>query len=230
MLRYDEDLLDKSVTFVVIDFETTTPRGYPAQPVEVAALALRAEGNSWQEVGSFASLIKPPPFAPITPADTLQTGLTPAMFEKAGTAAEVLSALDRRFDSANNYLLVAQHAATEANIIFNSRSLCPRLARLDYLDTISLAKRAAPGLPNYRLDTLLAHYSIDKPPDRHRAAADVGATAELFMELWTALALVPSIAVARDILRWAGRVAKLNTLTQEPLFLESGVVIGETDG
>lgn len=230
MLRYAEDISDKSVTFVVIDFETTTPRGYPAQPVEVAALALRPEADAWQEVGSFASLIRPPPFAPITPADTLQTGLTPAMFEQAPSAAEALMALDRRFDPSGNYLLVAQHAATEANIIFHCRSMCPHLARIDFLDTISLAKRAAPGLPNYRLDTLLAHYNIDKPPDRHRAPADVGVTAELFMKLWSALALVPSIAGARDVFRWAGRVAKLNTPTQEPLFLESGVVIGDTDG
>jgi hypothetical protein len=49
------------------------------------------------------------------------------------------------------------------------------------------------------------------------------------MKLWSALALVPSIAGARDVFRWAGRVANLNTPTQEPLFLESGVVIGDTE-
>ena len=36
-----------ATTFVVIDFETTTPAGHPAQPVEVAALALRYRHGAW---------------------------------------------------------------------------------------------------------------------------------------------------------------------------------------
>jgi hypothetical protein len=40
-----------ATTFVVIDFETTTPAGYPAQPIEVAALALSYEEGAWRAVG-----------------------------------------------------------------------------------------------------------------------------------------------------------------------------------
>lgn len=42
----------REITFVIIDFEGTTPRGYPPQPIEVAALALsfRAAG-AWERTG-----------------------------------------------------------------------------------------------------------------------------------------------------------------------------------
>ena len=42
-----EDPAFLATTFVVIDFETTTPAGYPAQPIEVAALALRYGEGAW---------------------------------------------------------------------------------------------------------------------------------------------------------------------------------------
>ena len=42
-----EDPAFLATTFVVIDFESTTPAGYPAQPIEVAALALRYRQGAW---------------------------------------------------------------------------------------------------------------------------------------------------------------------------------------
>ena len=48
-----------------INFEATTPAGYPAQPVEVAALAVRYRQRAWERAGTFTSLIKPPAFAPV---------------------------------------------------------------------------------------------------------------------------------------------------------------------
>ena len=155
-----DDSVFRATTFVVIDFETTTPTGYPPQPIEIAVLALRYGQGGWRETGRSTSLIRPPAFAPVTPADTAQTGLTADQLEKAPTPAEALGALDRRFTADTPYLLVAQHAATEANVIYNQREHCPALARIDFLDTIPLAKHSVPGLANYRLDTLLAHFAI----------------------------------------------------------------------
>jgi hypothetical protein len=125
-----EDPAVLATTFVVIDFETTTPTGYPAQPIEVAALALRYEEGAWTAVGRSTFLIRPPAFAPVTPADTAQTGLTPEQLRQAPSTTDVLGTLDRRFTAGNQYLLVAQHAATEANVIHNQRAHCPTLARV----------------------------------------------------------------------------------------------------
>lgn len=208
----------QETTFVVIDFEATTPAGHPAQPIEVAALALRYGKQGWTESGRSTSLIRPPAFAPVTFANTAQSGLTPEDFTTAPTPAEVLGALDRRFTAGARYLLVAQHAATEANIIHHQREHCPTLARLDFLDTIPLAKHLFPGLANYKLDTLLAHFSIPLPADRHRAYADVDVTAQVFTKLIDAADRAGELHDLAALVKVAGRTAKANLPTQAHLF------------
>ncbi|MGW5689038.1 3'-5' exonuclease [Nonomuraea sp. NPDC003754] len=213
-----DDLAFLATTFVVIDFEATTPKGYPAQPIEVAALALRYEQGAWTTVGTSSSLIRPPAFAPVTPAVTAQTGLTPGQLSQAPSPAEALGALDRRFTAGKQYLLVAQHAATEANIIYNQREHCPALARVDLLDTIPLAKHLIPSLPSHKLDTLLAHFAIKQPADRHRAYADVNVTAQVFFRLISAADEDPQLSDLAALVKIAGRTAKCNMPAQGGLF------------
>jgi DNA polymerase-3 subunit epsilon len=213
-----DDPAFRATTFVIIDFEATTPTGYPAQPIEVAALALRYTADGWTTTGRSTSLIRPPAFAPVTPMAIAQTGLTAELLSDAPTPAEALGALDRRFAAGNRYLLVAQHAATEANIIYNQREHCPRLAHVDLLDTIPLAKLLIPGLPNYKLDTLLAHFGIPHPRDRHRATADVDVTAQVFRQL---IQLADQAARPGDLaalVKIAGRTARCNMPVQDELF------------
>ncbi|GAA1215098.1 hypothetical protein GCM10009665_01160 [Kitasatospora nipponensis] len=213
-----DDPAFRAVTFVVIDFETTTPTGYPAQPIEVAARALRHEDGGWTQKGTSASLIRPPALAPVTPADTAQTGLTAEQLRQAPTPAEALGALNRRFTAGTPYLLVAQHAATEANVIYNQREHCPALARVNFLDTIPLAKHLVPGLANYKLDTLLSHFSIPQPTDRHRAHADVDVTAQLFQRLVTLAHESGGLNDLAALVKTAGRTAKSNLPVQGGLF------------
>jgi DNA polymerase-3 subunit epsilon len=212
-----EDPAFLATTFVVIDFEATTPAGHPAQPIEVAALALRYQQSAWARVGTSTSLIRPPGFAPVTSADTAQTGLTPEQLGQAPAPAEALGALDRRF-AAGPYLLVAQHAATEAGIIHNQREHCPALARIDFIDTIPLARQIVPGLPNYKLDTLLAHFSIGRPADRHRAGADVEVTAQVFFQLIRAADEMPQFSDLAGLVKAAGRTARCNIPAQGQFF------------
>lgn len=213
-----EDPFFRATTFVVIDFETTTPTGYPAQPIEVAALALRCPDGVWRETGRSTSLIRPPAFAPVTAADTAQTGLNAEQLQTAPTPAEALGELDRRFAAGTPYLLVAQHAATEAGVLHHQAEHCPTLARTDFLDTIPLAKRLLPHLPNYKLDTLLAHFGILQPPDRHRALADVEVTAQVFLQLISAADQDPQLGAVAALVKVAGRTAKHNLPVQSGLF------------
>ena len=130
----------------------------------------------------------------------------------------MLSALDRQFTAGNRYLLVAQHAATEANVIHNQREHCPALARVDFLDTIPFAKHLVPGLPNYKLDTLLAHFSITQPADRHRASADVDITAQVFFRLVSAADENAQLSDLAALVKIAGRTARCNMPVQGGLF------------
>ncbi|KPC86856.1 exonuclease, partial [Streptomyces sp. NRRL F-6602] len=94
----------------------------------------------------------------------------------------------------------------------------PRLARTDFLDTIPLAKRLIPNLPNYKLDTLLAHFGISQPRDRHRAPADVEVTAKVFLRLIGAADQDPQLDALKALVKAAGRTAKHNLPVQSGLF------------
>jgi DNA polymerase III subunit epsilon len=207
-----------ATTFVVIDFETTTPTGHPAQPVEVAALTLRWAHGAWTRSGNFTSLMKPPAFAPVTPAHTAQTGITAEQVAQAPAPVEALGALDRRFTPGTPYLLVAHHAATEAGLIYRQREHCPALACIDLIDTVAFARLVIPDLPNHKLDMLLAHFSIKHPADRHRAYADVEVTAQLFFQLVRAADDTHQFSSLADLMKAAGRTAKCNVPAQAHLF------------
>ncbi|WP_432108656.1 3'-5' exonuclease [Streptomyces sp. AA1529] len=171
----------RGTTFVVIDFEALTPAGRPAEPTEVAALALVVRRGRLVEDGRFASLIRPPSDVPVTARD-LAGGMTEAALRSAPPPAEVLAGLERRLTSPP-YRLVAQHASTEAGLIARQAPHCPTLGATPMLDTLRLAKRVLRGLSSYGLDALLRHYGMPPPRGRHRAMPDVEATAEVFRRL-----------------------------------------------
>lgn len=215
--RLADDPLFQDTAFVVIDFEGTTPSGHPPQPIEVAALALTYRVGGWERVWAFESFMRSPAFAPLTPFDTRQTGITASMLADAPTAAEALAALDAHL-TAGPYLLVAQHASTEGGMLYHHREDCPVLAATDLIDTIPLAKLLLPGLENYRLDTLLGHYGIPRPPDRHRAMADVQVTAEVFGQLIADADATGVLKTLHSLKAAAGRRARATEPVQSGLF------------
>ncbi len=200
-------------TYVVIDFEGTTPRGHRPEPIEVAALALHVATSSFAEVWRYEALVQPPAHAPITAFDAAQTGITAAMVTDRPAATTVLAELDTRLTH-EPHLLVAHNAPTEAGFLHAYRDACPLLAATDLLDTVRLARRAFPDLSSHRLDALLDHLSIPHPAGRHRAMPDVEVTAQLFIRLiargpWSTLS---------DLRSDGGFTARANRPHQESLF------------
>ena len=197
----------RATTFLVLDFEGTTPAGHPAEPIEVGAVLLclqQTQAGRWElaEVGRFEALIPPPAHAPVTAFDTGQTGITAAMLAGQPDAATVLAGFDATLTSPP-YVTVAHHATTEAGIVRRYATACPTLAAAPMLDTLRLARHTLPGLPNYQLDTLLAQLGVPVPPARHRALPDAIATAAVFQGLladgarrlrWTTLPQLQGLA------------------------------------
>ena len=103
-------------------------------------------------------------------------------------------------------------------MIHNQREHCPALARIDFIDTIPLARQIVPDLPNCKLDTLLAHFSISQPADRHRACADVEVTAQVFFQLIRAADEMPQFSDLAALVKSAGRTAKCNIPVQGQFF------------
>jgi DNA polymerase-3 subunit epsilon len=175
------DLVARGTTLVVIDFEALTPAGRPAEPTEVAALALTPRGGNLVEDGRFESLIQPPQDVPVTARD-LSHGMTENELRAAPPAADVMGRLDALL-TGPSYRLVAQHASTEAGLIARQAPHCPVLAGLPVLDTIPMAKRVCGRLPSFGLDALMRYYDIPRPAGRHRAMPDVEVTAQILRRL-----------------------------------------------
>ncbi|MEU4244222.1 3'-5' exonuclease [Actinoplanes sp. NPDC026619] len=200
--RYLSDPAFANTSLVVLDFEGTTPANHPSEPIEVGAVVLRPSAASMTCARRYEALIQPPAHAPLTAADTRQTGITATMLADRPAAGPVLAALDALLTEPP-YVTVAHHAPIEAGILRRYASACPALAAAPMLDTLRLAKACRPRLASYNLDALLTHYEITIPADRHRALADAEVTARLVVRLlaeganrhgWSQLAQLRSLA------------------------------------
>lgn len=213
----DGDDRYQATCFIVIDFEATTPTGARPEPIDVAAVALRPTPTGLREVSRFTALMRPPAHAPITRFDTDQTGITAAMVAEQPPATEVLAHLDSRLTEPP-YLLVAHNAPTEAGILYDYRHHCPTLATIDFLDTVRLARVAYPDLPSHRLDVLINHLGIPRPPDRHRALPDVEITVDVFSRMLAHGADTGRWRTLRQIREHGLYPAKAGKPEQETLF------------
>jgi DNA polymerase III epsilon subunit-like protein len=207
-----------AATFMVIDFETTTPAGYRPEPIEVAAVWLTVQdGTLARDNRSFQALICPPAHAPVTALDAHQTGITAAMTARQPSARDVLAQLDAQAGN-DQVVLVAHNAPTEAGVLYDYRSACPHLAAAGFLDTVRLARLAYPKLTSHSLDNLLIHLPIPAPRGRHRAMPDTEATAALFTRILTDGPATGSWRTLADLRRAAGFQARAALPVQESLF------------
>lgn len=156
-----------AMTFVVIDFETLTPAGRPAEPIEVGAVAGRfTPDGHWRENGRYTALMRPPDDVQVTRFDVAQTGLTEQILRAQRPQAQVMAQLDGRL-TVPPYRLVAHSAQTEAAVIGGQRQHCPTLAATPLLCTVN-----SPGLPIRRdedgVDVDRAHPVVAEPVGEQR--------------------------------------------------------------
>lgn len=172
-----------ATTFVVMDFETLTPAGRPAEPIEVAAIAGRFGGDGrWMEMTRYNALMRPPDDVPVTRFDIAQNGLTPELLGAQRPASQVMADLDGHLTDPP-YRLVAHSAQTEAAAIRGQRRHCPALVATPLLCTVRLARVAFPELRSHALNELLRYLRIPRPADRHRALPDAELTIAVFQQI-----------------------------------------------
>lgn len=159
--------------FVVVDVETTGARTPECRVTEVGAYRVR-DGRI---VAEFATLINPEQTIP--PFIQSLTGITDAMVARAPTfgqvAAEWLAFADRAVLVAHNAPFDVRFLNAEVARAYPNRRMIN-----SHLCTVSLARRLVPGLINYRLHTVAEHFAITIE-NRHRAAGDAHATAQIFL-------------------------------------------------
>lgn len=209
----DNRKLLKDIQFLVIDFETITPKGRAPEPIEVGII--RIKHNEIDRTAGVSWLIKPPEGLHLTQFDTTQTGIREQDLVGKQTAEQVMRKIN---DSCKNteYVFMAQNARYEANILSHYTEQFSAIAQTPIIDTILLAKHVLPQLPNYKLDTLAKAVGEDIPTNRHRALADCVLTAKVYLKLMELQRQKKEIKYLDELLQ----IAEIQTSYNKPQQLE----------
>ncbi|HYP02738.1 MAG TPA: exonuclease domain-containing protein [Pyrinomonadaceae bacterium] len=161
--------------YVVVDVETTGAKTPPARITEIGAYRVQ----SGRIVAEFQTLVNPQ--MPIPSFIVMLTGITDAMVKSAPLFAEVAQDL---LTFIGKSVLVAHNAPFDVRFLNHeiSRVFPGKRMFNAQLCTVSLSRRVVPGLVNHRLHTVAEHFAVPIK-NRHRAAGDAEATAEVFLRL-----------------------------------------------
>ncbi|MCM1387469.1 MAG: 3'-5' exonuclease [Bacillus sp. (in: Bacteria)] len=160
--------------YIVFDLETTGLNYKQDEIIEIAAVKYNGE-----EVTTFNKLVKP---ASIVPENiTRLTGITNEMLQDAASIETVLPEFLQFIGSCK----LVGHNIKTFDILFLNRA-CQNLGlpavKNKTVDTLTLARKSLPGLANYKLATLCAHYGIDAS-GAHRALEDCYMCGECYCRL-----------------------------------------------
>ena len=184
---------------VVLDFETTGLLAARDRTIEVAATLL----VDHQPVDTFCRLMHPgfalPSFI------TSLTGITDQMLRGQPRPEEVMPALHR---FVRGLPIVAHNASFDRAFLHAELARAGLQPESEFLCTMRLARRLAPGLRSYRLDTLVDALQVRPPSARqfHRSLVDVNHTVAIWQNLHarftehTGLA-APPVAVLSALMR-----------------------------
>lgn len=175
-----KDKLIKDTEFLVIDFETLTPKGHSPEPIELGVQKIK--NLSINMNSSISWLIKPPNWVDTSKLNILKNGIKPSDLLGQKSIDEILIQVNN-FCTGNDYVFIAQNARYEANILSYYTEKYRAIAKTPIIDTILLGKHALPDLPNYKLDTLAYALNLKIPKNRHRALPDSVLTAQVFLRL-----------------------------------------------
>ena len=170
-----ESRLLSEVDFVVVDIEATGAKMPPNRIIELGAYRIRGG----KIVDSFLTLVNPEISIPRFVISL--TGITNEMVKIAPLFAEVAP---RWLEFVEDAVIIAHNAPFDTNFLNHEISRVYPGHRMvnPHLCTVTLSRRAVPGLANYRLDTVADHFAIPIF-ERHRAGSDALATAEVFLRI-----------------------------------------------
>jgi DNA polymerase III epsilon subunit family exonuclease len=165
--------------YVVVDVETTGPKTPPCRIMEIGAYRVRRG----RIVAEFQTLVNPQ--MEIPPFIAQLTGITDAMVRHSPLFSDIA---DGWLDFADTAVIVAHNALFDLRFINHeiSRVFPGRKMFNPHLCTVSLSRRVVPDLPNHRLHTVADHFAVPVR-NRHRAAGDARATAEVFIGMLSML-------------------------------------------
>lgn len=149
--------------YTVIDIETNGLTAGVCEIIEVSALKVRGE----KAVDRFSTLIKPS--RPISRFITRLTGITNGMVENAYDTEEIMQ---KFYGFIGKDILIGHNVHFDVNFLYdNLLSHNGLILDNPFVDTLRLARRALPTLPNHKQAAVAEYYRI--PTDgAHRALRD----------------------------------------------------------
>jgi DNA polymerase III subunit epsilon len=172
--------------WVVLDVESSGLDASRDRLLAVAAVALRHDGErAWIELAdSFEALLcQPGATQPPDKSNILVHGIGVGAQGQGASPAQALAQFEVFVGAAP---LLGFHAAFDRRLIDRaSEAALGHTLRNEWLDIADLAAVLRPELKARTLDDWLGAFGIDCA-QRHQAAADTLATAELLLQLWPA--------------------------------------------
>jgi len=160
--------------FIAFDLETTGTLAGVDKIVEIGAV--RFENGQVEAV--YSTLVNPQ--VPMPEGATRVNGITDDMLKGKPIIEDLLTSFA---DFCGEDMIVAHNANFDYQFLLADikkyESLAPKGV---VLDTLGLARKIIPGLPNYRLGTLVQHLNIPAG-EFHRAEEDASYCGHLFLKL-----------------------------------------------
>lgn len=157
-------------TYVVIDIETT---GFSPSKNEIIEIGAILVDENYNELSSFESFVKTPYIPPFI---TQLTGISARDTRDAPTLIEVLLLLSEFCGGA---VPIAHYAPFDKKFIRHYlKETNTNFIETTWIDSINIFKQKYPGMPNYKLETLIREFNLATKED-HRALSDARHTLTL---------------------------------------------------
>lgn len=162
--------------FICFDLETTGLSVKTAEIIEISAIKM----EDWEMSDCFNTFVKPS--KPIPYEITELTGITNADVANAPEISEILPEFLKFID--DEILLGHNISCYDLPILRRIAEELHFSIPDIYIDTVQIARRVLPELPNHKLETLCQYYNV-KNDEAHRAMSDAMATARVYEKLVT---------------------------------------------
>lgn len=205
-------------SYVVLDTETT---GLSRRNDRIIEIALICYDNG-QEVNRFSSLINPG--MPIPAAATRINHIRNADVANAPSIADVMPTILQLIDGR---IIIGHNITFDLGFLGYAMPKESSSISVEYIDTLTLARRAFPGRSSYKLVDLVSELGISDTQD-HRALGDVELTAKLFTSCCQELAEKHAKELAaRRAQREQAKAEKLARFGWSPMINKNFVFTGD---
>lgn len=165
---------NRVMSYVVLDVETTGLHPASDRIIEIALLKV----ENGAEAGRYETFLDPK--RPLSDKIAKLTGITKADLQGARSENEVMPEVASFI---GDLPIVGHNVGFDLNFLASAyvHAGLPAPRHL-YFDTLALAEAAYPGMPNYKLDTLIHELGLAGHAQTHRAMDDVLCTNRLFCQ------------------------------------------------